>query len=778
MQDKYLKNIDFYEILSLVSKYVSNPDTVNLLNNQKILKTRESLEKMFSFVNLIRMLFETCKGYPNSFINSLKYPISLLSKENSRVSIENLRDIVRFLDEVLRINLFLDKNGDTKYFNAHILSDLLFLSPELKNLLSELKEYIDFDTLELKSGVVKEYDSIEFEIKNLNRRVEKQIKKIISLNVEYLASNFVYYKSNKYTLALKSNFKSKIKGNVISISSSGETFYIEPNDIVNDNNRLNYLSLEKKRIILKILQNLSSKVHSNIVFLDNLYNNFLYYDSLKARAIYGIETKGVFPEISDVLNIFDAHHPLLKDSKAITFTPIENRVVIITGPNAGGKTVTLKTIGLLSAMFQFGIPIAVSESSTFKIFDNIFIDIGDEQSISNSLSTFSSHMSNISYILKHATKNSLIIFDEFCSGTDIDQGQALAISILEYLISINSYVLISTHYNALKYFAYTHEGVINASMRMDLETMQPNYDLIFSIPGESYAFNVASRVLIGSNIIIRANEIYSSQKTEVNKILERLIEKEKDLLFIKESMNDKLIQIELQKKEVENIYQDLLLKEKNIEIELLNEQNEFLKNSRKVLENLVREIKEGNINVAKNKAFISDLEKNIDFKSNKVSSLNNKRNVATDFKIGDKVRIVNSNAKGKIVGISKKKITVNVGAFNVSVSSSEISLENFTEHKKEGSKNFSFSIDYNKEDMLSFTIDIRGMRAIDALDFLNKKIDNIILNGINKFEIIHGKGEGHLMREVHSLLKDLKFVKKYYFAHPSDGGAGKTIVEI
>lgn len=778
MQDKYLKNIDFYEILSLVSKYVSNPDTVNLLNNQKILKTRESLEKMFSFVNLIRMLFETCKGYPNSFINSLKYPISLLSKENSRVSIENLRDIVGFLDEVLRINLFLDKNGDTKYFNAHILSDLLFLSPELENLLSELKEYIDFDTLELKSGVVKEYDSIEFEIKNLNRRVEKQIKKIISLNVEYLASNFVYYKSNKYTLALKSNFKSKIKGNIISISSSGETFYIEPNDIVNDNNRLNYLSLEKKRIILKVLQNLSSKVHSNIVFLDNLYNNFLYYDSLKARAIYGIETKGVFPEISDVLNIFDAHHPLLKDSKAITFTPIENRVVIITGPNAGGKTVTLKTIGLLSAMFQFGIPIAVSESSTFKIFDNIFIDIGDEQSISNSLSTFSSHMSNISYILKHATKNSLIIFDEFCSGTDIDQGQALAISILEYLISINSYVLISTHYNALKYFAYTHEGVINASMRMDLETMQPNYDLIFSIPGESYAFNVASRVLIGSNIIIRANEIYSSQKTEVNKILERLIEKEKDLLFIKESMNEKLIQIELQKKEVENIYQDLLLKEKNIEIELLNEQNEFLKNSRKVLENLVREIKEGNINVAKNKAFISDLEKNIDFKSNKVSSLNNKRNVATDFKIGDKVRIVNSNAKGKIVGISKKKITVNVGAFNVSVSSSEISLENFTEHKKEGSKNFSFSIDYNKEDMLSFTIDIRGMRAIDALDFLNKKIDNIILNGINKFEIVHGKGEGHLMREVHSLLKDLKFVKKYYFAHPSDGGAGKTIVEI
>ncbi|WKC87796.1 endonuclease MutS2 [Borreliella japonica] len=778
MQDKYLKNIDFYEILSLVSKYVSNPDTVNLLNNQKILKTRESLEKMFSFVNLIRMLFESYKGYPNSFISSLKYPISLLSKENSRVSIENLRDIVGFLDEVLKINSFLHKNNDIKHLNVRILSDLLFLSPELKNLLSELKEYIDIDALELKSGVVKEYDAIEFEIKNLNRRVEKQIKRIISLNVEYLASNFVYYKSNKYALALKSNFKGKIKGNLISVSSSGETFYIEPNDIINDNNRLNYLNLEKKRIILKILQNLSSKVHSNIVLLENLYNNFLYYDSLKARAIYGIKTKGVFPEISNVLNIFDAHHPLLKDSKAIAFTPDENRVVIVTGPNAGGKTVTLKTIGLLSAMFQFGIPILVSESSTFKIFDNIFIDIGDEQSISNSLSTFSSHMSNISFILRHATKNSLVIFDEFCSGTDIDQGQALAISILEYLINIDSYVLISTHYNALKYFAYTHEGVINASMRMDLETMQPNYDLIFSIPGESYAFNVASRVLIDSSIVIRANEIYSSQKTEVNKILERLIEKEKDLLLIKENMNKKLIQIELQKKEVENLYQDLLLKEKNIEMELLNEQNEFLKNSRKVLENLVREIKEGNINVVKNKAFISDLEKNIDFKLNKVNSLNSKSNIAIDFKIGDMVRIVNSNVKGKIVGISKKKITVNAGTFNVSVSSSEISLENFTEQKKEGSKNFSFSIDYSKENLLSFTVDIRGMRSFDALDFLNKKIDNIILNGINKFEVIHGKGEGHLMREVHNLLKELKFVKKYYFAHPSDGGAGKTIVEI
>ncbi|WNY66485.1 endonuclease MutS2 [Borreliella lusitaniae] len=778
MQDKYLKNIDFYEILSLVSKYVSNLDTVNLLNDQKILKTTESLEKMFFFVNLIRMLLESFKGYPNSFINSLKDPISLLSKENSRVSIENLRDIMGFLDEVLRINLFLNKNSNIKHLNAQILSDLLFLSPELKNLLSELKEYIDVDALELKSGVVKEYDSVEFEIKNLNRRIEKQVKKIISLNLEYLASSFVYYKSNKYAIALKSNFKGRIKGNIISISSSGETFYIEPDDIVNDNSRLNYLSLEKQRIILKILKNLSDKVHSNIILLDNLYNNFLYYDSLKARAIYGIETKGVFPEISDVLNIIDAHHPLLKDSKAITFTPAENRVVIITGPNAGGKTVTLKTIGLLSAMFQFGIPITVSKSSTFKIFDNIFIDIGDEQSISNSLSTFSSHMSNISCILKHATKNSLIIFDEFCSGTDIDQGQALAISILEYLIGINSYVLISTHYNALKYFAYTHEGVINASMRMNLETMQPNYDLIFSIPGESYAFNVASRALIDSSIVIRANEIYSSQRTEVNKILERLIEKEKDLLLIKNSMNNKLIQIELQEKEVENIYQDLLLKEKNIERKLLNEQNEFLKNSRKVLENLVREIKEGNINVAKNKAFISDLEKNIDFKLNKVNSLNNKRNIAADFKIGDKVRIVNSNAIGKIVGISKKKIIVNVGSFNLSVSSSEISLENFREQKKEGSKNFSFSIDYNRENLSSFTLDIRGMRSTDALDFLNKKIDNIILNGINKFEIIHGKGEGLLMREVHNLLKELKFVKKYYFAHPSDGGAGKTIVEI
>ncbi len=263
-QDKYLKNIDFYEILSLVSKYVSNPDTVNLLSNQKILKTKESLEKIFSFVSLIRMLFESCKGYPNSFINSLKYPISLLLKENSRVSIENLRDIIVFLDEVLRINLFLHKNSDIKHLNVQILSDLLFLNPELKNLLNELKEHIDVDALELKSGVVKEYDSIEFEIKNLNRRVENQIKKIISLNAEYLTSNFVCYKSNKYTLALKSNFKGKIKGNIISISSSGETFYIEPNDIVNANNRLNYLSLEKERIILKILRNLSAKVHSNI----------------------------------------------------------------------------------------------------------------------------------------------------------------------------------------------------------------------------------------------------------------------------------------------------------------------------------------------------------------------------------------------------------------------------------------------------------------------------------------------------------------------------------
>ncbi|AYE35995.1 endonuclease MutS2 [Borrelia turcica IST7] len=779
MQDKYLEKINFYQILSIVSSYVVISDTINLFNSQRMLKEKEELNKICFFVKLIRNLIEVYDEYPNSYLESISDSIVLLLKENSRVSIEEIRNIIFFLEEVLRINFFLDRNEFKAKNEIGSLKDLLFLDPSLKHLLGVLSRYIDTDELKIKRGVVKDYDEIDFEIKNLDKRIEKQIKKIIALNSEYLTSTLVYYKSDKYTIALKASFKNKIKGNVISISSSGETFYIEPNEIVSENNRLSFLNIEKTRIILRILHELSDEIRKQIVLLKGLYNNFLYYDSLKARAIYGIKTQGVFPIIGTNLNILNARHPLIQNAKEINFCPSENRVVVITGPNAGGKTATLKTVALLSAMFQFGIPVPVDESSTFKIFDNIFIDIGDEQSIENSLSTFSSHMSNISYILKKATIDSLLIFDEFCSGTDIEQGQSLAVAMLEYLIKINCYVIISTHYNALKYFAYTHEGIINASMQMNLERMEPNYNLIFSLPGESFAFSVASKSSIHPDIILRAQEIYSSSKTEVNEILERLTDKEREIYLLEEKLKNKLKLIELKENEIDSIQEKILLKEKNIEEKLINEQKNFLNYSRKTLENLVREIKEGSVYFHKNKEFISSIADRISGKTAKVELLTKEIATNIEFKVGDKVRVTNPSTLGEIVSITKKGFIVNTGVFNITVSSSNLEkVLNKKEPKGALKKDFSFSFESQDDDLLSMTLDIRGMRVVEAIDFLSKKIDNMVLRNVGKFEIIHGKGEGLLMTSVHEFLKELKFVKKYYFSHPSDGGAGKTIVEI
>ncbi|BCR21541.1 endonuclease MutS2 [Borrelia sp. HM] len=778
MQEKYLEKIDFYQILSSISSYVSISDTVTLLGEQEILKTEEEINQICFLVKLIRELIEVYNDYPNSCLESIGDSIILLCKQNSRVSIEEIKNIILFLKEVLKIRIFFDQNEFQLSHEIEVLKKLLFLEPSLKDLLEILCIYIDIDELKIKQGVVKEYDEIDFEIKNLDKRINRKLKQIIGLNSKYLTSLFVCYKYNKYTIALKSNFKNKIKGNVLSISSSGETLYIEPNEIVIDNNRLGFLNLEKERIVLKILQDLSYKIHEHITLLKSLYGNFLYYDSLKVRAIYGIKTQGIFPRLDSSLNIVNARHPLIKNAKSINFCPLNNRVVIITGPNAGGKTVTLKTVALLSAMFQFGIPVPVDEASTFKIFDNILINIGDDQSIVNSLSTFSSHMNNIAYILKHSTRNSLLIFDEFCSGTDIEQGQALAVAILEHLINIESYAIVSTHYNALKYFAYTHEFVINASMQMDLEKMEPNYELIFSVPGESFAFNVASKSSINPSILFRAKDIYSSNKTEVNGILEKLAKKEREIYLLEEELKDKLKCIEMKEIEISNIQDNLLLRERNLEEKLINEQKEFLRNSRKTLENLVREIKEGNICTIKNKAFISDISDNILAKSNKIKSLNQDIATKVEFKLGDKVRVSGSSSSGEIVGVTKKGFIVNTGVFNITVSSCNLEkISDIDRYNDNFKKNFEFSFE-NQDDVLNLTIDIRGMRVVEAIDFLNKKIDNMLLRSICRFEIIHGKGEGLLMEKVHEFLKDIKFVKKYYFAHPSDGGVGKTIVEI
>ncbi len=334
MQDKYLKKIDFYQILSSITSYVSIPDTINLLKTQRILKTEEEINRICFFVKLLRNLIEVYDTYPNSYLESINDSIVLLLKENSRVSIEELKNIILFLEEISRINSFLDRN-EFKIRGVTDLKDLLFLDPSLKNLLEVLCQYIDIDEFQIKRGVVKEYDEIDFEIKSLDKKIEKQIKGMIGLNSEYLTSTLVYYKSDKYTIALRASFKNKIKGNIISISSSGETFYIEPNEIVTENNRLSFLSFEKTRIVLKILQELSDKIREHIILLKGIYNKFLYYDSLKARAIYGIKTQGIFPNIDSKLNILNARHPLIHCAKEISFCALENRVVIITGPNAG-----------------------------------------------------------------------------------------------------------------------------------------------------------------------------------------------------------------------------------------------------------------------------------------------------------------------------------------------------------------------------------------------------------------------------------------------------------
>ncbi|MCS7053276.1 MAG: endonuclease MutS2 [Ignavibacterium sp.] len=636
---------------------------------------------------------------------------------------------------------------------------------------------------EIKTSASPELQKIRKEIISKKEELTKAISRIIKRlkDDDYVREDYLTLRDGRMVIPIKAEHKRHIKGFIHSESSTGQTVYIEPEETLELNNDIVSLFFAEQREVERILRELTKIVGDKSGDLIKSLNIISKLDSVLARANYSIEIMGCLPklDLDKPLHIIEARHPLLikklgrNNTVPLDLKLEDEKVIIITGPNAGGKTVVLKTIGLLVLMLQSGIHIPVNPDSNFNIFEKILIDIGDQQSIEDDLSTFSSHLKNLKSIFELADSKSLILLDEIGTGTDPTEGSALAIALLKELYKKSALTFATTHHGNLKIFAFEEKGFNNASMQFDHKNLTPTYKFKLGIPGSSYAFEVAEKSGLAKHIIDTARAYIDIGKNNLEKFIAEIEAKSFEL-------EKKLNQVELENlrlKSLSELYKksyEKIEKEKNEIIKKTKvEAEKFLQDINKKFEKAVKQVKESNAE----KSSIKDGKKIIEEIKSEVSQFDfinsNKIDVENNFNIGDFVSIKNSNSIGKIIEINKekKRATVLIGSIKI--------LANLDELQKTKSikevENETTSILPNPN--VKYRLDIRGRRVNDAEFDIIKFIDDAYQFGYDRVEILHGKGTGALKKLVNEILSSHIGIKNFYYAPIEYGGDGITIVE-
>lgn len=601
-----------------------------------------------------------------------------------------------------------------------------------------------------------------------------------------LQEPIVTMRKGRYVLPVKQENRSSIPGVVHDQSTRGATLFIEPISVLEKNNELSQLEIEEKREIESILRDFTKKIAENRDLLEKTLSMLVKLDIIQAKASYSLDIDGVEPLLNTkgYINIKNARHPLLKGNVVPINVTLgdEFSVLVITGPNTGGKTVSLKTVGLLTLMSQSGLRIPAEEGSEVSIFENIFADIGDEQSIEQNLSTFSSHMKNIIGITKKASKDSLILLDELGAGTDPTEGAALAMAILNFFYQQGSKVIATTHYNELKNFAHSMEGIENASVEFDVNTLRPTYKLTIGIPGKSNALEISRRLGLKQEIIDVARQFISGETLKMEDMLGH-IEREKA------KIDDKVIELNNLKLEYEEKLR-FLEKEKNKYVEkqreilkkAKDEAKSFIDNVQSEAEEIISKLKE-----VENQKDKKAKDKAIRYarewlkKKSKDLSRDNKRNIKRSkidgpLKPGEKVYIPSFEKEGYIIEVDtdESQALVQIGILKVNVPTGSLEKVEEPEHDVESQSYSSVSVKRTRK--ISPEIDLRGLTLDDALLKVDRYLDEAILAGLPYVNIIHGKGTGTLRRGIQDMLKTRKNIN-FRDGRLEEGGLGVTVVK-
>ncbi|QAS69931.1 endonuclease MutS2 [Oenococcus sicerae] len=794
MNKKILTTLEFDSIKEELAQYLTTAQGVYLLSLLLPKTDAEDVQQLLDQTNDALIIDRYRGGLPIQKTNNLTEIFKRL-KLKAVLGSSELADLSASLRSSQAIIDFLQTIKDEIWFeNIH---QLIFLINRLTNF-SSLSARIDL-TVDEQGKVL---DTASKKLARIRKNIlltQHNVRTILSNMVKgndakYLSEPIISTRDNVLVLPVKSEFRKHFGGVIHDQSQSGLTLYVEPTAVSDLNNHLHDLNLEEVREINAILIDISQQLfpfYEQLRLNDELIGQL---DLIQAKAKLANASNAIKPTINHqkIVDLKQARHPLLpKDSVANDIALGDGYLsLIITGPNTGGKTVLMKTLGLLQLMAQAGLFISAEQGSSIYIFNNIFADIGDEQSLEQSLSTFSSHIKNIKTILETADDRSLVLLDELGAGTDPSEGAALAMAIVEALSEHGILNLTTTHYPELKVFADQKGFAINASMEFDLQTLQPTYRLLLGIPGQSNAIAISRRLGIQAAVLQQAESYVDPKNQELNNLIQGLVAQRQDLADKQDLLQHKLSTVDDQKNQLDQQLADLDQEKAKTIMAAKNEANHIVSSVRQESKQLLDQIRQQRLlagsTAGKNEQELKKIADQIDELRQDSSLEKNKvlKKARSDkqFKIGDDVMVTAYHQVGTIIDkISNQDWQVQLGILKMNVNGRDLEKVSADQQKKLDApvrKNSSTSVVKTASRNVSGHLDLRGERYEQAMMDLDRYIDQAMLNNIDTIEIIHGKGTGALRQGVSQMLRSDRRIKHYEFANPNGAGDGATIVEL
>lgn len=804
----YPKNFEQKIGFDLIKHHISNL-CISSIGQTFVKKIRfssniEIITKLLEQSNEFVELLTIGKSFPAKDFVDLREDIQLLITPGSYIEQEVLFNLVLSLSSIQEILQYFKETEKEAYPELKKLVDLVFLPEEL---LCDAKRIID-EKGEIRDNASDKLKSIRQSINSKQRKAFRETKKAFEKAKKsgWIPDNTeITIRNGRSVIPLKAANKRSIGGIIHDESSTGQTVFVEASMSFEINNEIKELESEERREIIKILLNFTDELRPNISDLVDAYRFLGLIDFIRAKALFSIQITAKQPIITKnkPVNIRDAIHPLLLLSHKEQNKPVvpldleltdENRILIISGPNAGGKSICLKTVGILQYMLQSGLLVCASPDSVFRLFDNIFIDIGDEQSIENDLSTYSSHLLNMKYFLRKANNKTLVLIDEFGTGTEPQLGGSIAEATLEQLNNKLTFGLITTHYTNLKLAAERMSGLVNGAMLFDSKEMQPLYKLQIGKPGSSFAFEIAKKIGFPANVLNKAKKKSGGKHVRFDQQLQQM---EIDKIKIRKQQ-EQANTADLNLSHLIEKYTDLVNNLEKSKKQLISEANEkalsIIEESNKAVEKTIRDIKEVGADKIKTREIRKDLEalkdelKAVPKKDSKKRKAANKKpedrlqkdktNQKEIIKANDYVKVKDTDIVGEVMDIEGGDALLNVNDIKLRITVSKLVKSSAPKHKPSIRKSDNYNLgDINKKTVnFKLTLDLRGKRADEALLMLKKYIDEAILLNMREVSILHGKGYGILRDIIRQYLQSLEEIQNFGDAPIEMGGTGITRV--
>lgn len=787
ISDKTIEQLEYDKVLQLINAHCLGQAGIDKLKSEGFTVDVELLQRELNIVKDYVDLIESGGDVGLYEYEYIKEELYLLSKEGYVLEAES---VLKILSVLRNYDYFISSFSKDKIRACANLYAEVVIDDYDNTPIKEISKVFDEEG-NVKPNASPELTKIFKRTESVTRQLDDEFNSILAKykNQNILSENVESWRNGRRVLVLPVENKRKIGGVLHDQSSSGKTVFIEPEEVMQINNELFSLDNEKRAEIYRILKDLSAQLSAYRRPISNIFDKLSKIDSVRAKAKFSIAIEGQMPKLNPkpILRLQEVKHPLLlvqlneKKQKTVAFDldiKGQNRLLLISGPNAGGKSVTLKAVGLIHLLTYAGILVSVDEASEIGMFDSITTDIGDQQSIDEGLSTYSSHLTNLNEIVTNSNRNSLVLLDEIGSGTDPKLGGAIAEGIIKALLAKRVFGIITTHYSALKVFAFHNQGIVNGAMLFDKEHLQPTYRLKVGKPGSSYAFEVAKKIGLDDRILNYARKKVGKKENLVEDLLI-------DLQEGKAIIDEQLEYIKNEKEQLAKL------------IESYNQLNEDFQLKRKKLQIKAKEIsvKENNNENIELQRVIRELEKEKDLdkarelkkqavqkrqrKSEEIMSLKNEvREVNSDpqeLKVGNYVRMVDSELSGEILSLKGQKAEVIFGLMRMEVNANDLILTR--DHLQFNNSKINFK-GVAFENNFSPKLDIRGYKIRDAEDTLQEFFDKALLSNVRTLEIVHGKGSGALRKLVIKKMKEYNDLDSYW--HPADefGGDGVTMIKM